>query len=410
MSRFIASLLVLYVLGGCASVAVKAPVSASSAACSSCPCPACPGGEVVKPPAAPYAIAAWSDLPGWGSDDLRPALTAFVASCDSLAKKPMWRDTCVAARGAAALNPQATDLRAWFENQFRPWQLINPDGSREGNVTGYYEPLLRGSRQRIPPYMQPVYGVPDDLLSIELSDLYPELKGLRLRGRLDGRKVVPYASRADMAADETSRATQVLLWTDDAIDLFFMQIQGSGQIQLNDGSVIRLAYADQNGHPYRSAGKWLVDHGEMQLDQASMQSIKAWATANPQRLLELLNANPSVVFFREMPVRGSGPPGALGVPLTPERSIAVDPKTTPLGAPVWLATTYPNSDRPLIRLMLAQDTGGAIRGPVRADFFWGSGSGAGDQAGRMRQPGQMWLLLPTGTTPGIPPLSGSAPK
>jgi membrane-bound lytic murein transglycosylase A len=219
---------------------------------------------------------------------------------------------------------------------------------------------------------------------------------MRLRGRLDGRKVVPYASRAEIARDEATRSSQALLWIDDAVELFFMQIQGSGQVDLDDGSRIRVAYADQNGHPYHAIGKWLVDHGEMKLEQTSMQNIKAWAIANPMRLQELLNANPSMVFFRELPVEGSGPPGALGLPLTPERSLAVDARTTPLGTPVWLATTYPSSERALTRLMLAQDTGGAIRGPVRADFFWGSGPVAGEQAGKMRQRGQMWLLLPTG--------------
>jgi membrane-bound lytic murein transglycosylase A len=165
-------------------------------------------------------------------------------------------------------------------------------------------------------------------------------------------------------------------------------------VALDDGSRVRIGYADQNGHPNRSIGRWLIDKGELQSHQASMQGIKAWAAANPERLRELLDANPSLVFFRELPATGSGPPGALGVPLTPERSIAVDPRHTPLGAPVWLATTRPNTEEPLVRLMLAQDTGGAIRGPVRADFYWGSGAEAGSLAGRMKQRGTTWVLLP----------------
>jgi membrane-bound lytic murein transglycosylase A len=186
---------------------------------------------------------------------------------------------------------------------------------------------------------------------------------------------------------------------DDPIDFFFLQIQGSGQVRLPDGSRVRLNYADQNGHPYRSIGKWLLDQGQLKPGEASMQGIKAWASANPSRRNELLNTNPSVVFFREIAADGSGPPGALAVPLTPERSIAIDPRHIPLGAPVWLSTTRPNSEQALTRLMLAQDTGGAIRGVVRADFYWGTGDEAGAQAGKMRQQGRMWVLLPRDQKP-----------
>ena len=275
--------------------------------------------------------------------------------------------------------------------------MVNPDGGREGLVTGYYEPVLHGSRTRHAPYLYPVEGVPADLIDVELGDLYPELKHLRLRGRIEGRRLVPYYSREEW--DKAQRNDDVLLWVDNAIDLFFMQIQGSGQIQLDDGSRIRVSYADQNGHPYRSIGRWLIDQGQLKPGQASMQGIKAWAKAHPKRQQQMLDANPSMVFFRELPLTGEGPPGALGVPLTPERSIAVDPKFTLLGAPVWLVTTYPDSERPLARLMQAQDTGGAIRGPVRADFYWGSGNTAGEQAGKMHQKGQMWVFLPRAYIP-----------
>jgi membrane-bound lytic murein transglycosylase A len=333
--------------------------------------------------------AAWSDLPDWGNDDLKSSFDTFLASCRVLEKQALWAATCSSARSADREN-----LRKWFEAEFQPWQLVNPDGSREGLVTGYYEPVLKGSRQRKSPYLIPAFGVPEDLITVDLSELYPELKGLRLRGRIEGRKLVPYYSRAEWARHEAKRTNSALLWLDSALDFFFMQVQGSGQVQLDDGGRIRLAYADQNGYPYRSIGKWLIDQGELSADKASMQGIKAWAEAHPQRLQDLMNANPSMVFFRELPVEGSGPPGALSLPLTPERSIAVDPRSTPLGTPVWLSTTYPLSEQPLRRLMLAQDTGGAIRGVVRADFYWGSGAGAGAQAGKMRQRGQMWALLP----------------
>jgi membrane-bound lytic murein transglycosylase A len=180
------------------------------------------------------------------------------------------------------------------------------------------------------------------------------------------------------------------------VDLFFLQIQGSGKVALDTGEVVRVSYADQNGYPYRSVGRLLVERGELTLDQASMQGIKTWGVRHPDKLPELLNSNASYVFFREQPLSENGPIGALGVPLTAGRSVAVDPRAVPLGAPVYLSTSWPNSTLALNRLTMAQDTGGAIKGAVRADLFWGSGEDAGAQAGRMRQSGRMWVLLPNG--------------
>lgn len=385
MSRIFVALAVLLLAGCAVQPPVQAPVQ----------CPVCPAPAQPTPPAKPLERATWEDLPGWGEDELAPAFAAFLLSCNALEKKEAWTQTCAAARALGQQDGQA--LSAWFEAQFQPWQLVNPDGGREGLVTGYYEPVLHGSRTRHPPYLYPVEGVPADLIDVELGDLYPELKHLRLRGRIEGRRLVPYYSREEW--DKAQRNDDALLWVDNAIDLFFMQIQGSGQIQLDDGSRIRVSYADQNGHPYRSIGRWLIEQGQLKPGQASMQGIKAWAKAHPKRQQQMLDANPSMVFFRELPLTGEGPPGALGVPLTPERSIAVDPKFTLLGAPVWLVTTYPDSEHPLARLMQAQDTGGAIRGPVRADFYWGSGNTAGEQAGKMHQKGQMWVFLPRAYIP-----------
>ncbi|MCF8178759.1 MAG: murein transglycosylase A, partial [Sulfuritalea sp.] len=345
----------------------------------------------------PLQEAAWSDLQNWSEDDPGLAFGAFLNSCNRLERKEHWKSVCAAAR--AMEDRTAPTLRAWFESQFRPWALVNPDGSRNGLITGYYEPILKGSRRQTRDFQNPVFGPPEDMIVVNLAELYPELKHFRLRGRLEGRKLVPYYSRAEWMPQESKRSPQALLWIDDPIDLFFMQIQGSGQVQLTDGTRVRLNYADQNGHPYRSIGRWLIDQGELKIEQASMQGIKAWAKANPARLTEMLNTNPSLVFFRELPATGSGPQGAMGLALTPERSLAVDPRHVPLGAPIWLATTQPNSDQELDRLMLAQDTGGAIRGVVRADFYWGSGAEAGSQAGRMRQQGRMWVLLPRAYQP-----------
>jgi membrane-bound lytic murein transglycosylase A len=221
---------------------------------------------------------------------------------------------------------------------------------------------------------------------------------MRLRGRLQGNKVVPYPARAELIKSGSLNGKE-LLWIEDAIDAFFLQVQGSGRVQLADGgAMVRVAYADQNGYPYKSIGRYLVDRGELTLDQASAQSIKSWYAAHPERQQELLNANPSYVFFKEEPVLDpkKGPKGSLGVALTPQRSVAVDAQFIPLGAPVYLATSQPNSAMPLQRLMMAQDTGGAIKNAVRADYFWGFGAEAGEKAGRMKQRGALWVLLPKG--------------
>ncbi len=338
--------------------------------------------------------ASFSDLSGWTEDDLRQSWPAMLATCQALAKRIEWQEAC---RLASEVNPaDEAMVRRYYESQFVPHQLRNLDGNSQGMATGYYEPLLRGARLRNGPYQTALYRVPDDLLAIDMNVLYPELKNMRLRGRLAGNKVVPYFSRAELMS-KNLLAGKEFVWVDNPIDAFFLQVQGSGRVVLEPGGeIIRVAYADQNGHPYRSIGRYLVDRGELSLEQASMQGIKTWYQANPARQQELLNANPSFVFFKEEKILdpSKGPKGSLGVPLTPQRSIAVDPQFIPLGAPVFVSTTQPNSATPLRRLVLAQDTGGAIRNPVRADFFWGFGDEAGELAGRMKQPLFMWVLLP----------------
>lgn len=384
----------LLFLAGCAVPPLASTQAEPPCACA--PCPVCPVAAPPKPPAKPLQEARWEDVKGWQDDDLAGAHGALRESCGVLERQPAWRAVCEEAR---ALPARDAALRTFFESRFRPWRVVNPDESREGLVTGYYEPLLRGSRERSKAFAHAIYGVPDDLLVVDLGELYPELKNFRLRGRLDGRRVVPYWSRAELTPQAPALAGKALFWVADPIELFFLQVQGSGRVALPDGRRVRVGYADQNGHPYQSIGRWLVEKGELKLEEASMQGIQAWARDNPKRLNELLNANPSFVFFRELPDSGGGPPGALGVPLTAGRSIAVDPRVVPLGAPVFLATTQPLSEQPLRRLVLAQDTGGAIKGAVRADFFWGFGAESGAQAGRMRQTGEMWVLLPTAFVP-----------
>jgi membrane-bound lytic murein transglycosylase A len=350
--------------------------------------------EAPKPPPAPLMTpTTFSALPGWQQDDLREAWPAFMASCRALGAKADWKSACAAT--PLVDQRDANAVRQYFETWFVPNIVRAEDGADTGLITGYYEPMLRGSRKRAGAYQTPLYKVPDDLLTIDLGNVYPNLKNMRLRGRLVGKKVVPYSTRAEI--ERANLPGKELVWVDDPVEAFFLEVQGSGRVQLDDsGETVRIAYADQNGHPYKAIGRWLVEQGELTVEQASAQGIKAWIAAHPERRQELFNVNPSYVFFKEerLPDPSVGPKGALGVPLTPARSVAIDPKFLPLGAPLFLATTEAGSEVPMRRLMMAQDTGGAIRGAVRADFFYGFGGSAPDKAGLMKQQGKIWVLMP----------------
>jgi membrane-bound lytic murein transglycosylase A len=347
------------------------------------------------PPSAGWREASWEALPGWLGDEIGAAWPAFLESCRILGRKPGWVEACTAA-GTLTARPSDDEARRFFEQRFTPWQLTAADGNEEGLVTGYYEPLIRGSRQRSAAAPWPILAPPDDLLTIDLAGVQPDLNAGKLRGRLAGNKIVPYWTRAELEQRRRKGAlpARALLWAADPIDFFFLQVQGSGQVELPDGGRVRVGFADHNGHPYRSIGTWLINQGELLPHQASMEGIRQWAQRNPRRLDELLGSNPRYIFFREVPQASGGPVGALGVPLHAGRSIAVDPAHIPLGAPVFLAATWPLSDEPLNRLVMAQDTGSAIKGAVRADFFWGFGPEAGAQAGKMKQKGRLWVLLP----------------
>ncbi|MCL5059382.1 MAG: murein transglycosylase A [Candidatus Thermoplasmatota archaeon] len=360
------------------------------------PTPATPPALIPTPAAAYPTLKPvdWAAVAFWQDDAASEAWTAFLQSCTTLIKRSAWQAICAEATTMAA--PDDAVARAFFERHFQPYRATADDGSDEGMVTGYYEPLLKGDRVRTDRARFPLYAAPDDLVTVDLASVYPELKNLRLRGRLVGNKLLPYPARKEIeaAANGNGFKGKPIAWAEDPVDLFFLQIQGSGRIELPDRSHMRVGYADHNGHPYQSIGKLLVERGELKPEQASMQGIKDWGARNPDKLPELLAGNPSYVFFRELPNGLAGPLGALGVPLTGGRSIAVDPRFIPLGAPVFLATTHPDSPLPLNRLVMAQDSGGAIRGGVRADFFWGFGNAAGELAGRMKQRGRMWVLLP----------------
>ncbi|RJX33035.1 MAG: murein transglycosylase [Oxalobacter sp.] len=336
---------------------------------------------------------------GWENDDLREAWPAFLASCEKLKKQVTWKTPCGAAHLVDASD--TTAIRTFFESYFIPYRALSSDSPEEnptdaGLMTGYYEPLLRGSRQRGGAFQTPLYAKPDDLLSVDLSSTHPELKGTRMRGKRVGNQIIPYPSRAEITSSDTFNG-KVLLWVDDPVEAFFLQVQGSGRVQLAETQeTVRLAYAEQNGHPYKSIGRYLADRGEIPLEQASAQRIKEWLVKNPGRKDELLNANPSYIFFREEKISNpaQGPKGAMGIPLSAGRSVAVDPSFIPLGAPVFIASTHPASNMPLQRLTLAQDTGSAIKGSARVDYFWGFGTEAGEVAGKTKQRVTLWVLRP----------------
>ena len=329
-------------------------------------------------------------------------MPALARSCERLARLPEatalggpfgtageWRGACAALRGAS-------DERALRDVLGREFQAFaaSDSGREEWLFTGYYEPELRGSRTRSGRYAVPVHGRPADLVAVELGQFREPLRGERIAGRVEDGRLVPYATRAEILAGAIDGRAPVLAWVDDPVDLFFMQVQGSGVLALDDGSRLRLGYAGGNGRPYVAIGRVLVDRGAMPLEAVSMQSIRAWLAANPGEADAVMNANPSYVFFRE--IAGEGPLGTEGVPLTPARSLAVDRLFVPMGVPVWLDAADPlDPAARLRRLMVAQDTGGAIRGVVRGDVYWGAGADAAERAGRMRSPGRWWVLVPT---------------
>jgi membrane-bound lytic murein transglycosylase A len=357
----------------------------------------------------------FEQLPGWAADDPREALSAFGRSCQPLAgqdaAKPMgtlpqfgtvgdWQEICADVTGAAA--GSAERARGFVEDRFMPYLVVDGDDP-EGLFTGYYEPLLNGSRTFGAPYTVPLHRPPDDLLRLDLGRFNPDLAGYAIYGRVTGREFVPYHSRRDIEAGALDERDLELLWVDDPIDKFFLQIQGSGQVRLEDGSLIRVGYASQNGHPYHAIGRDLIEIGALTRDEVSLPGIRAWLEAHPEEASQIMARNRSYIFFEEH--RGlapeDGPPGAQGVPLTAGRSLAVDPRYVPFGVPIWLDTTapWPEGEGPLRRLMVAQDAGSAVKGVVRGDVFWGAGARAEAIAGHMRSRGQYTVLLPKALIP-----------
>jgi membrane-bound lytic murein transglycosylase A len=379
-------------LGALALAALLAACAPRPATTDGAPVVAPPRG--VSIPAGPgpgFTPVAAAQIPGWATDRHAQAIPPFLAGCIRMAAAPgaplggqadaarlggdprQWGDACAAAR----LVPPGDDAaaRAFFEQWFQAF-LVSNDGAATALFTGYYEPEVRGSRKPDRTYHEPVYRRPPDLGPTPRNS--------------------PYLTRAQIDGGALAKKRLEILYLADPVDAFFLHIQGAGRVRLPDGKIVRLNYDGQNGHPYVPIGRVLVDRGEMALEQVSMQSIRAWLVSHPKEARGLMHTNPSYVFFRELPDPGAdvGPPGTLGAPLTPLRSVAVDRNFLPLGAPVWIDTRDAASGEVMQRLMLAQDIGGAIRGPTRADIFYGWSPDAEDRAGRMRAQGTIYLLLP----------------
>jgi len=358
----------------------------------------------------------FSKLPGWRGDTHQQAIPTLLKSCGRLAKQPEdgwlgekktgklggriknWRKICAAASevptGDAALS------RVFFEKHFVPYLATN-SGKPEGLFTGYFEMELRGSWVKNGTYNVPLYERPADIVEADLGTFRPELNGKRLTGKIVEGRFVPYETRADIDFGALEGRGLEILWVNSRTDAFFLHVQGSGRVVMDDGSIVRVGFAGRNGHVYNSIGRELIKMGAMTRERVSMQSIRAWIKDNPEKAEALMHKNPSYIFFRVVDGAlkslkpGDGPVGAQGVALTPGRSLAIDRQFMPLGIPVWLDTTDPlDSTQPLRRLVVTQDTGSAIKGPVRGDVFWGFGDAAALKAGLMKQRGRYFLLLP----------------
>lgn len=368
---------------------------------------ACAPTPPAAPPAPPSALtlepATFDALPGWAQDDTAAAIPALLRSCDNVLRLPGdraigkdgiggvaadWNGPCAAARSVPPDDHAAA--RVFFETWFRPFRAT-AGGKSDGLFTGYYEAELKGSRTPSPRFKVPLYGRPADLVTVDLGQFLPDLRGQEIAGRVEGGRLKPYANRAEIDGGALKGKVPEVLWVADAVDAFILHIQGSGRVLLDDGSAIRVGFAGSNGHKFVGIGKVMLARGKVSKDDSSMQAIRAWLRANPAEAPALMAENPRYIFFRL--IDGEGPIGAQGVALTAGRSMAVDPAFVPLGVPLWLDSVEPGGT-PLRRVMVAQDTGSAIKGPVRGDFFWGTGEPALDKAGRMKSGGGYYLLLP----------------
>ena len=350
--------------------------------------------------------SAFDQLPGWDNDTQGEAVVALQRSCAPIMKKgtddnlgvgdfagaaSAWQEICQDLSDAVPLTDD--EARAFFEEHFVPYEMQGKNGT-EGLFTGYYEPVLHGSYRKHGRYVTPIYGRPNDLVTVNIGDFKPALAGEHIIGRVDKDKdLIPYYDRAEIEEGALKKQHKEIVWVDSAVDAFFLHIQGSGRIKMDNGSTLQVGYAAENGQPYVAIGKALVEREALDKNDVSMQSIRDWLEQNPVDAADVMDIDTSYIFFRKLK-SGDGPPGAEGVPLTPRRSLAVDRKKIPYGEPIWLDAEDPAGQQNIQRLMIAQDTGGAIVGAVRGDFFWGSGDEAAHKAGLMKSKGHSWVLLP----------------
>lgn len=358
------------------------------------------------PPRLVLTKTAFTQLPQWDQDDHAQALIAFQRSCKSIMqRKPNapysalpqfgtvkdWQAICITA--SQLKKPDITTARQFFENTFEPYLVKNYFNS-QGLFTGYYLPLLHASFKKDTQYSYPIYGLPKDLVRINISEFFPHLPNKTLVAQLKNNRLSPLPDRSQITKEGIN--APVILWTNNVVEIFFAQIQGSAQVRLPDGKTVLISYASNNGHPYTPIGRTLIQKKLLSKEKISMQTIKAWLYEHPDQIEDILNHNASYVFFNLLTTEG--PIGTQQVPLTPQRSLAIDTRYLPLGAPIWLSTQVPSRSpgetSSYQHLLIAQDTGGEIKGIVRGDIYWGAGEHAEWMAGHMKNTGKYWVLLP----------------
>jgi len=344
-------------------------------------CPKKPEVYFEARPQTGLAIDDFANLYQWNQEDYKEVLKLFEKNCQSSKVKKLYESTCEKVK-------TAQDAKAFLQENFVPYKILNDTEEDDfGLLTGYYEPFLEASLEKNEIYTYPIYRKPKDLITVDLSAIYPELKHYRLRGRLQGDRLLPYYTRSK--SKELGLDADVLCYTNSKIDRFFLEIQGSGRVLLDDNSTMFIGFENQNGHKYRAIGKYLVEISALKVEEVSLQNIRDWLERNPHRVDEVLNYNKSMVFFQQ---RAQGATGALGIELTPKRSVAVDRRFIPLGSMLYLDADLPS--RKISRVVFAEDTGGAIKGSLRADLFLGTGKEALEVAGRLKAPLKLWILLP----------------
>jgi membrane-bound lytic murein transglycosylase A len=320
------------------------------------------------------------EIEGFFEDDLDYALNVFKKDCKRSKRYDLFKDICHKAQSE-------TDGRNFFIVNFQPYKLYDSKASDEGVITGYYEPLLHGSLTKTKRYKYPVYKIPKNLIT---SDNI-RLRNYKSRGKVVKNKILPYDTRKQIEANPHNPNFETIAYVDDKYDLFSLHVQGSGRIQLEDGSIINVGYGQQNGWPFTGIGKYMLEKGYVTKNELSIQGIKNFFVNNPSKIDEVLNINDSYIFFR---ISDEGAAGSLGSVLTAQRNLAVDTDYIPLGMPVFLNTKNPVTKQSINQLMVAADVGGAIKGEIRADFFWGFGDNAFDYAGRMKEKGKIYVLMP----------------